>query len=464
MNHIKLIAVNLESVLLKDNYSPVIRKILMRSGKNYNDEIERTILSHSRQEAIRYLLKLPKHDIKINEFIRQFSSERENFGNTNGIKINETTLPLIELLKRQNAKLICYGSLSDEYFNMQLENLKPYFDRYISTNDFKPMIKEIVKDNYKLDFSEVLFIDDINTVAATAKELNVPFIGCPLNNEWEFQKKEMEKTGVKYMVDSIAQITQEYLEKIDADASKGNSWSLFQRNESKTIRGFFIDFDGVISKKAVHVLIEFASEYINSFTPIPPAILKEYIKIVTAFPLAEAVGLLMKAIGLSDKTNEFLLKCRDLTNFNNENIGIDSDFIRFIDFCEENELKYFILSMADSSSTRLKMLQAAIGNDHILSVNNRSKSDPEMFTSLTKEMLLDPAEWYVVDDSPLALRSASLAGVNTIMMLNDVFTEDDYLIFKDFINYKVNSFDELKIISSDLINRESGIQKVSVRS
>jgi len=99
-----------------------------------------------------------------------------------------------------------------------------YFDQYICTNDFRPGIKEITKDIYNIDYDQVLFIDDVNTVAEKAKELNVPFIGIPSCEEWSYQKSDMSQTGVNHIVKSIRDINLELLNTIDSEVANHKVW------------------------------------------------------------------------------------------------------------------------------------------------------------------------------------------------------------------------------------------------
>jgi phosphoglycolate phosphatase-like HAD superfamily hydrolase len=225
MKHIKLIAVNLDGVLLKDTFSPVIRKMVMHFGNRYTHRIERNVLSRPQMEAAQYVINISKIDYSIQDLLKLFFHEREHFMEVNGNGVFEDAPVFIDLLSKQNSKLVCYGGLPCTHFNIEMKQYKNNFDFYVCTNNFRPGLKEITREIYNLDYSQVLFIDDVNTVAETAKTMNIPFIGCPTNSQWGFQKEEMARTGVKYMVDSVGEITQEILDSVDDDASKGLAWS-----------------------------------------------------------------------------------------------------------------------------------------------------------------------------------------------------------------------------------------------
>jgi len=90
-------------------------------------------------------------------------------------------------------------------------------------------LREITKDFYDLEYNQVLFIDDVNTVAEAAKSLNVPFIGIPAAFSWGFQREDMISTGVKYMLNSIRDIDKELLVQIDREAAAGTIWGDSER-------------------------------------------------------------------------------------------------------------------------------------------------------------------------------------------------------------------------------------------
>jgi hypothetical protein len=225
VKHIKLIAVNLDGVLIRDTFSPVIRKMVMNFGRKYTHTVERNILSRPQMEAAQYVINISRINYTVQDLIKLFFHERERYMEDFGNSIFEETPSFVDLIAKQNTRRICYGGLPCTYFNTEMKRYKDYFDHYICTSDFRPGLKEITRDIHTLDFSQALFIDDVDSVAKNAKDLKIPFIGCPTNSRWGFQKEEMKRTGVKYLVESIGQINQAILDKIDDDASEGMVWS-----------------------------------------------------------------------------------------------------------------------------------------------------------------------------------------------------------------------------------------------
>lgn len=224
MNTIKLIAVNIDGVLLEDTFSPVIYNFVTKHGIKYTQEIERNIFSRPQKEAAKYAVSLFGNNINIDTLIKNYFEEREKYININGCHVNEGVPEFIELVSVLNVHLVYYGGLSEEKIVDEFKEYKRYFERYVCTNDFRPGIKEITKDIYGLEYNQVLFIDDVNFVAECAKANNVPFIGIPSHFPWGFQRQDMIKTKVKYLLNSIKEVNADLLERIDYEASVGIIW------------------------------------------------------------------------------------------------------------------------------------------------------------------------------------------------------------------------------------------------
>ncbi|MEH7454670.1 HAD family hydrolase [Gottfriedia acidiceleris] len=219
MEAIKLIACDIDGVLLEDTFSPVLRILAEKYGVDYTAELENNTFSQRRDDAAAYLksyLGFPE-ETTTKEIIDEYFKERKKFMQEDENPIISGVPEFLEMLKSLNVKLVCYGGLEEKMIDLRFRPYFKYFDQYICTNSFRPGLKEITKEIYGLDFSEVLFIDDVNRVAEEAKKYQIPFIGVPAQHTWGFQEKEMKNTGVKYLVKSVKEITKDYLEKIDLD-------------------------------------------------------------------------------------------------------------------------------------------------------------------------------------------------------------------------------------------------------
>jgi len=86
-------------------------------------------------------------------------------------------------------------------------------------------VKEIIFNNYGLKPWEALFIDEEFIIAQASKDLLVPFIGMSTGFDYSYQKQEMEKLGVKYLIHSLDEIDSEYLECIQREVTNGKIWT-----------------------------------------------------------------------------------------------------------------------------------------------------------------------------------------------------------------------------------------------
>jgi phosphoglycolate phosphatase-like HAD superfamily hydrolase len=222
MRTIKLIALDIDGILLEDTFSPIIRSFVSQFGLPYTRELERNIFSRPQMEAAAYLSKILGQDSRT--LLHGYFAEREKYLKIHGCNVNDGIPELLELLKNLDVRLVYYGGLPEDKIVDNIKDCKPYFEQYICTNNFRPGIKEITKDIYGLEFHQVLFIDDVNTVAESAKNYNVPFIGIPSHFPWGYQREDMVATEVKYLLNSVKEIDADLLAKIDYEASVGTVW------------------------------------------------------------------------------------------------------------------------------------------------------------------------------------------------------------------------------------------------
>lgn len=220
MKTIKLIACDIDGVLLEDTFSPILRLLANKYKVPYTAELENNTFSQKRDEAAAYLknyLRLPEKTSN-QEMLNEYFEERNKFLQEKNNSIISGVPEFLEILKTLGIELVCYGGLEKQMIDLQFQPYLKYFNRYICTNSFRPGLKEIIQ-GHGLKFSEVLVIDDVNRVAEEAKKYKIPFIGVSSQDSWGFQEEQMKNTGVKYLVHSVKEITKDYFEKIDIDKS-----------------------------------------------------------------------------------------------------------------------------------------------------------------------------------------------------------------------------------------------------
>jgi len=221
MKAIKTVAIDIDGVLLYDTFSPIINILVKGFGGEYTSELEKNVFSKTQKIAAEYLINYLELNISVTDMIDLYFKERANYLITHPNSPVEGIDRFLNLLKSLDLNLICYGGLPETHFKEELKDYLDYFERYICTNEFRPGIKEITLDYCNLNFNEILFIDDVNSVAEIAKKLNVPFIGIPSTN---FQKNGMIETEVENIFSSIEEINSEIIHIIDIKASSFQFW------------------------------------------------------------------------------------------------------------------------------------------------------------------------------------------------------------------------------------------------
>ncbi|MFF4402702.1 HAD family phosphatase [Streptomyces sp. NPDC001480] len=226
LSTLRLAAVNIDGVLLNDTFSPVIHRFVVRHGVTYTQELEREVLSQPRLVAARVLARAIGSTAAPQEILDAFFEERERYVRTHPEGPLDGAGDLLRRLRALGLDIVCYGGLDARHFERHLGHWASLFaePRYICTNDFRPGIREIVRDHFGLSFRQAVFIDDAARFAERAKELDVPFIGHPSHFEHGFQRKMMRAAGVRHVVDSLNDIDERLLRTLDREAAEGTVW------------------------------------------------------------------------------------------------------------------------------------------------------------------------------------------------------------------------------------------------
>ncbi|MFC7617353.1 hypothetical protein ACFQV2_31965 [Actinokineospora soli] len=216
---------NLDGVLLPDTFSPALHGVVTGHGAEYTGELERLLLSQPRQVAGAILASATRMPWTTEQALAAFFAERDRYLAEHPMAPAKGAGELIDLLADAGATLICYGGMDrgqfDEFFGPWRHRFAQ--PQYISTNDFRPGIREIV-GYYGVAPDEALFIDDVNRFAEFAKDVGVSFIGVPSDHPHSFQRAHMAETGVRHMVWSLPDIDEALLAQVDLEASTGMVW------------------------------------------------------------------------------------------------------------------------------------------------------------------------------------------------------------------------------------------------
>lgn len=220
-------------------------------------------------------------------------------------------------------------------------------------------------------------------------------------------------------------------------------------NSKKEVRAVIVDLDGVILKNSIVISLNFLYDYLakkNQFVAYDT--LQNFYKSINSFPLSLSLTLLFDSIGLSHLKTEFAIKLMKLKKFAGERILVDEGFFRLRQFCENNRIVLKIFSL--SSVEKIKRFVPDVRECELLILPGASKAKASTFHLISSDLRIVPGDIVIVDDDPFVLRSADVAGLNTVMMMNSVFTEKDYRLYSSMVHFRVKSLDGLV----NLIKRE----------
>ncbi|GAA2607653.1 MULTISPECIES: HAD family phosphatase [Streptomyces] len=221
--HLRLIAVNIDGVLLNDTFSPVIHRFVVSRGGVYTAELERAVLSQSQLRAAAVLARPGERP---QDVVEAYFREREEYLRTDPVGVQKGAVELLERLRAFGLPLVCYGGLGRSHFDQHLAGYAEYFEGpgYVCTNEFRPGIREIAEDVFGVRPDQTLFIDDVARVAEAAREARAAFIGHPTGYEHSFQRQLMREAGARHVVGSLDAVDERLLRVVDEEAAGGLLW------------------------------------------------------------------------------------------------------------------------------------------------------------------------------------------------------------------------------------------------
>ncbi|MEU6767699.1 HAD family phosphatase [Streptomyces sp. NPDC046853] len=223
---LRLVAVNIDGVLLSDTFSPVIHDFVVGRGGQYTAETERSIFSQPQHIAGERMADAVPVPLTGEEAMRAYFAERDAYVARHPVTVTPGAERLLRRVRDLGLQVVCYGGLAKAHFDTHLGAYEDLFDGpgYVCTDGFRPGIHEIITQTFGLKHDEAVFIDDVARVAEEARALNVAFIGHPSAYEHSFQRQLMLEAGVRHLVDHLDQVDAELLGRVDAEAAAGRSW------------------------------------------------------------------------------------------------------------------------------------------------------------------------------------------------------------------------------------------------
>jgi hypothetical protein len=225
LQHLRLAAVNIDGVLLNDTFSPVIRAMVTAHGGDYTEDVEYKLFSQPQLAAASVFAEATNSPLNPRELVAAYLDQREKHLARHPVRVLDGADDLLTLLRALGLKVVCYGGLDRSHFDRHLGGFAPLLGDpgYICTDSFRPGIHEITVDFFELAYDQALFIDDVARVAETARSLKVPFIGHP-SAESAYQRRLMERAGVRHLVRTLSGIDEELLRTLDREAAAGTVW------------------------------------------------------------------------------------------------------------------------------------------------------------------------------------------------------------------------------------------------
>ncbi|MER7722043.1 HAD family phosphatase [Streptomyces flaveolus] len=236
LHGLRLAAVDIDGVLLNDTFSPVIHRLAEQHQVAYTPELERAVFSRPRLEAARVFLDAAGSVQDPREVIDAYFRERERYLTTHPVHVMPGAPALLHRLRGLGLDVVCYGGLDHRHFRRHLGAWASYFTgpRYICTDAFRPGIEEITRDVFGLDHGQVLFIDDVASVAERARDLGAAFIGRPASFAHGFQRRLMREAGVRYLADCLDDIDETMLHAVARESAAGTLWHTTNTTSTNT--------------------------------------------------------------------------------------------------------------------------------------------------------------------------------------------------------------------------------------
>jgi beta-phosphoglucomutase-like phosphatase (HAD superfamily) len=226
LRQLRAAAVNIDGVMLNDTFSPVIHHFIASRGGVWTAEVERRIFSQRQAEAAQVIAEAAGVAWPPEQVRDAYFRERAAYLEHHPVRILDGAVAMVRLLRSLGLRTVCYGGLERSHFDSALGGYAELFDApgYVCTDARRPGIREIITETFGLRPDQVLVIDDVARVAQAARALGAPFIGNPSDFEHGFQRELMHEAGVRHLVRSPAEIGEDLLRTLDAEAAAGTCW------------------------------------------------------------------------------------------------------------------------------------------------------------------------------------------------------------------------------------------------
>ncbi|MYT75213.1 MULTISPECIES: HAD family phosphatase [unclassified Streptomyces] len=223
---LRLVALNIDGVLLNDTFSPVIHRFITGHGGAYTADVERTVFSQPQKIAGERMAEVLGGELTGPQALAAYFREREEYLREHPVTVQPGAVELLTRLRATGLRTVCYGGLDKGHFDRFLGEHAALFDGpgYVCTDAIRPGLREITADVFSLKHDQALFVDDVARVAEAARTHGFPFVGFPTSFEHSFQAHLMKDAGVRHLIGGLDDIDEELLRTIDDEAATGTLW------------------------------------------------------------------------------------------------------------------------------------------------------------------------------------------------------------------------------------------------
>lgn len=223
---LRLVALNIDGVLLNDTFSPVIHRFVTSRGCSYTADVERAVFSQRQRVAGERLAEVVGGGLSGPQALAEYFREREDYLRQHPVTVQPGVVGLLTRLRALGMLTVCYGGLAKDHFDRFLGEYAALFDGpgYVCTDSIRPGLHEIAAEVFLLGHDECLFVDDVARTAEAARRHGIAFIGFPTSFEHSFQGGLMMEAGVRHVIRSLDDVDEGLLRVLDEEAAAGRLW------------------------------------------------------------------------------------------------------------------------------------------------------------------------------------------------------------------------------------------------
>jgi HAD superfamily hydrolase (TIGR01509 family) len=198
-------------------------------------------------------------------------------------------------------------------------------------------------------------------------------------------------------------------------------------------RLLLLDFDGVISPNSIGLQRDWVARRLAATGAIGAGVIDDLVRsVATSVRARVSLDLVSLIYGVTWSQEDLAALEREVAGA----IALDGAFAPLLATCRAQGIAVKILSMA---SPRFLQTLPGVDAGMICPPPGESKADPATFHRLAAALDTPAAAALVVDDTPMVLRAAKLAGFGTALVSGALYDEHDYADHRPYIDMRCTS-------------------------